>query len=421
MQKQSLAHKIPPWLAAARWSASLRAVLGLGTTQVIGWGTSFSTLTVFGSTIGEELGLPRVVVFAGVTLQLLVAAVLSPRIGKLIDRLGARRMMVAGSFIAALSMLLQSNAGGLVSFMAGWVLIGIAAPLMLNNAAMPGLVQVVGPNARQWITGLTLISGLTSTVFLPINFFLLETIGWRSAYLVFAGLHVFVCAPIHWFVLRRGAGVDDNADAPAADRPSADGILAPAQRRRAFILLAVWACTEGLLTWGLYMQVIDVLKALGLTAGAAIGVWAIVGPAQALARLGELVFAGRHSILTTAFFSALLTTLSFLAFLLFGVSVFSAMIFCAFMGVGHGLFAVARNTLPLTLFGSREYGSWMGLLMAPQNVANAAAPLLFAVVISHWNPIVALWVAGIGAALGFVSVLTLVRFCRASIDGRSKV
>ena len=396
----------------------MKAVVGLGAMQVIGWGTSFSTLTVFGSTIGDELGLSRVVVFGGVTVQLLVSALLSPRIGQLIDRVGARMIMTIGSIVAALALIVQSVATGLVSYMLGWILIGIAAPLMLNNAAMPGLVQVVGPNARRWITGLTLISGLTSTVFLPINFLMLETVGWRWAYFAYAGLHLFICAPIHWIVLRRGAGVEDNAGAPAKDRPHPDGILAPDQRRRAFVLLAIWACTEGLLTWGLYMQVIDVLKATGLSAGAAIGVWAIVGPAQAMARLGELVFAGRYSILTTAFCSALFTTVSFSAFLLFGVNIASAILFCVLMGVGHGLFAVARNTLPLTLFGAREYGSWMGLLMAPQSIANAAAPLVFAAVISHWSPAAAFWVAGVGAALGLVSVVTLVRFCKPSLDGR---
>jgi MFS family permease len=418
LQKPDNRSRLQRWFPFARSPASLKAVVGLGTTQVIGWGTSFSTLTVFGSTIGDELGLPRVVVFAGITLQLLVAALLSPHVGKLVDRLGARNIMVVGSFVAATAMLAQSVAIGLVTYMIGWVVIGCAAPLMLSNASMPGLVQVVGPNARRWITGLTLISGLTSTVFLPINYWLLESIGWRSAYLVFAAMHVCICAPIHWLVLRRGAGHAENETPQATGAASPDGILAPAQRRRAFVLLATWACTEGFLTWGLYMQVIDILQALGISAGAAIGVWAIVGPAQALARLGDLVFGGRTSILTTTFVSALFTSISFLAFLPFGVHVASAIVFCILMGIGHGLFAIARNTLPLMLFGSREYGSWMGLLMAPQSIANAAAPIIFAGLIAYWSPAAAFWVAGFGAAIGFVAVLTLVRFCRTAMESR---
>ena len=401
------------WIAVHRWPASLKAVVGLGITQIIGWGTTFSSLTVFGTAIGNELGLPRVVVFAGITLQLLVSALIAPRVGALVDRLGARHIMVVGSCLGAAAMVWQSSTRGLISYMLGWVIVGLTSPLMLNNAAMPGLVQVVGPHARRWISGLTLITGLTGTVFLPINSYMLDAMGWRNAFLVYAALHLVICAPLHWLVLRRGAGInDDPGGSPDRARPPPDGILAPEHKRRAFVLLAVWACTEGTLTWGLYMQVIDVFAGLGMDPRTAAWLWTIVGPCQALARFSDLVLAGRYSILATAFCSALFTSISFLAFLLFGVGLGSAMLFCAVMGVGHGLFAVARNTLPLTLFGAREYGAWMGRLMLPQNVANAAAPMLFAAVISEWSPVGALWIAGFGAALGFASVLMLVRFCR---------
>ncbi len=392
--------------------AGLLAVVGIGTTQVIGWGTSFNTLTVFGTTIGQELGLSRVVIFSGITLQLLVAALLATRMGRLVDRIGARPIMVAGSLVAALAMLVQGQARDLITYMLGWVLIGTAAPMMLNNAAMPGLVQVVGANARRYITGLTLISGLTSTVFLPINYYLLVTVGWRWAYVVFAVMHIVVCAPIHWYVLRRGAGISDAPADPAKPKPSGAGILAPGQRRQAFILLAIWACTEGILTWGLYMQVIDIFTASGIGTVAAVQIWTIVGLSQSMARIVELLTGAKHSILSTAVASAVLTSTSFLAFVVLGVNVASAVIFCLAMGLGHGLYAVARNTLPLTLFGAREYGQYMGLLMVPQNIVNAAAPILIAAIIAHWSAAGALWVSGLGACLGCLSVYLLARFCR---------
>ena len=42
---------------------TLRAVLGLGVTQIIGWGCSFTAITIFGTPIGQTLGLEREVVF----------------------------------------------------------------------------------------------------------------------------------------------------------------------------------------------------------------------------------------------------------------------------------------------------------------------------------------------------------------------
>ncbi len=390
---------------------TLRAIIGLGITQIIGWGCSFTALTIFGTPIGKALGLSREVVFGGITVMLLVSAFLAPRFGKLVDRLGARRVMVAGSFVAALAMLAQAQSAGLVSYMLGWVMFGIAMPMMLNTAAMPGLVQVVGPNARRAITGLTLLSGLTGTVFLPLSSWLLDEIGWRNAYFLFAALHVLVCAPIHWIVLRRR---QEPVITPRGDaRPAvAESPLTPEQKRWAFVLLATWSCTEGLLTWGLYMQVIDVLTGMGLSRSEAVWTWALVGPMQATARFFELMSGNRHSILTTALGSALMTTTSFAAFLLLGVSANSTIVFCLLMGLGHGLFAVARNTLPLTLFGAKEFGTYMGLLMVPQNIVNALAPVLFAFIIARVTPQAALMVAAFSACLGCIAVVMLVRFCK---------
>lgn len=400
--------------------ATAFAIGGLGITQIVGWGTSFSTLPIFGTVLSADLGLGREVIFGGLTLMLLVSALVSARVGGLVDRLGARPVMVTGSFIAALAMAVQSRSVGLVSYMIPWVLIGIASPMMLSNSAMPGLVQVVGPNARRAITALTLMSGLTGTVFLPLNKLLLDSIGWREAYLVFAVMHVFICAPIHYLVLNPRGGRAQLAGAPTRAAPPPDGLLAPAHRRRAFVLMAIWACTEGLITWGLYIQIIDIFKAAGLSDGVAIGLWAIVGPAQAAARFTDLVLGGRLSILTIALASAVLTSASFLAFAPFGVSFWPAVLFCACMGLGHGLFAIARNALPLALFGAREFGHYLGLLTVPQSIVNAAAPIIFAALISRVDPTYGLWLAATAACLGFVAVSVLVSFCRRNADFAAK-
>lgn len=411
-------------LSAAARRPYFRAVTGLGTTQLIGWGTTFSAIPIFGTPISIELALAREWVFGGITVMLLMSALIAPRVGKVVDRLGARPVMIVGSLAAAAAMLWQGWAWNLPTYIFGWVLVGIATPMMLGNAAMPGLVQVVGHNARSAITSLMLISGLTSTVFLPFNAWLLSTIGWRGAYLVFALLHLLVCTPLHWLVLRRQAAEEPpSAPAPSGSgRPRSafppEGLLPQDQRRKAFILIATWMCAEGLITWGLYLQVIDIFMALGLSTTEAIAVWAIVGPCQALARLIELMSGGRHSILTTTLGAAFGVSLSFVALLPLGVSVPTAVAFCICIGLGHGLFAIARNTLPLALFGSKEFGTYIGLLTVPQNICNAIAPVLFAAVLSRFSASGTLWISAIAAWTGLISVILLVRFCRAAMKER---
>jgi hypothetical protein len=95
------------------------AVLGIGLTQVIGWGTSFSAIAVLGTKIGSDLGLARELIFGGVTAMLVVGAVFSPYCAVLVERNGPRPMMAFGSIMAAAALALISAAHGVVLYWIG--------------------------------------------------------------------------------------------------------------------------------------------------------------------------------------------------------------------------------------------------------------------------------------------------------------
>lgn len=408
---------VPTVTAAELPWKSVFAIAGLGTTQIIGWGSAFTPLMVLGATFAHDLNVPREIAFAGITVMLIVSALVAPHVGKAVSRRGARPVMMAGSAILGASMVAMALCSGIFTYMLAWVIIGIGMPMALNNTAMPGLVEVVGRNARRAITALTLMSGLTSTVFLPLIVLLDGRFGWRGAYLVFALLHFFVCLPIHAAVLARDPHAKRNAP-PASSGSAAStflqGSLPASKRKLAFAMIALWSCTEGMLTWGLNLQIIDVMKGLGLTHAAAIGVWMFTGPCQASARLVDLVLGNRFHILTAALTSAALAPIGFLVLLFAGMSVWTAGTFCVCFGIAHGFYAIARNTLPLMLFGQREYALYMGRLSVPQNIANAVAPVLFASILFRVGPEMAVWLAALSAMAGFVAVFVLVRHCRAS-------
>src|SRR5690606_23514970 len=163
------------------------------------------------------------------------------------------------SLLAAMAMIALALTEVIVTYLLAWIFVGLAMPMMLANTALVGLVQIVGSNARKAITGLMLMSGLTGTEFLALNALLIESIGWRNAYLVVAVLHLLVCVPIHALILRRDAPEHMAADPSSSDR-GMDGLLPPDKRFMAFVMLTIWSCTEGLIVWGLYMQIIDVFK-----------------------------------------------------------------------------------------------------------------------------------------------------------------
>src|SRR5690606_32317797 len=73
---------------------------------------------------------------------------------------------------------------------------------------------------------------------------------------------------------------------------------------------------------------------------------------------------------------------------LIGVALFSlsqplaAFVAAAVYGAGNGIMTIARGTLPLALFGPDAYGERMGVMARPVLIAQAAAPILPATVLT---------------------------------------
>jgi hypothetical protein len=59
----------------------------------------------------------------------------------------------------------------------------------------------------------------------------------------------------------------------------------------------------------------------------------------------------------------------------------AASVFAIFHGAGNGILTIARGTLPLAIFGPRNYGYRLGIIGAPARMAQAAAPLAFGLLI----------------------------------------
>ena len=92
----------------------------------------------------------------------------------------------------------------------------------LYDAVFAALGKLYGKDARTPITNLTLFGGFASTVCWPLSAFLAESFGWRSACLIYAGLHLLISLPLQMAVMppqspqqTKQAGTDDVAMRPA--------------------------------------------------------------------------------------------------------------------------------------------------------------------------------------------------------------
>ncbi|MBM3623134.1 MAG: MFS transporter [Alphaproteobacteria bacterium] len=386
---------------------SRRAVAGLAVTQIIGWGTTFHLPAVLGSVMAPSIGVSMEVLFGGISMQLLASALVAPRVGRRIDRMGGRAIMVAGSVLLAVALVLIALAHGPILYFIGWALIGLATPMTLGAGTQASLVQVAGPSARRAVSVLLFFTGLPSFFFWPLASWLEPMIGWRHTTLLFAAMHLLICVPIHLAVLRRRIPVRLSADGTAMEEG-----LPPRARRGAFWLLATVLAFAGMISWGVALNIIELLKASGLSPTTAVFIATLAAPIQAAARIVEFMFGGRYPATITALVSAAVMPLGFVAMLIGGGSVWAAAMFVACYGVSNGLMTLARATIPLALFGRGEYGTWTGRLTTPQNLIFAASPVVFAALLQRQGPDVMTW-AGLAMAVGcLIAMVLLARYAR---------
>ena len=188
-----------PDIIAGPW----RAVLVLGVTEILAWGAIFYPPVLTVPLIAHERGWSMAFAMGGFSLALLTAGLVSPRVGSMIDRHGGHRIMPLGSLLAALGLALIVYADHPAAYLAVWLLLGVAIAATLYDPAFATLGRIFGAAARRPITALTLAGGFASTVSWPATHFLIEAVGWRGTYLVYAALLALVAAPLHAFALPR--------------------------------------------------------------------------------------------------------------------------------------------------------------------------------------------------------------------------
>jgi hypothetical protein len=130
------------------------------------------------------------------------------------------------------------------------------------------------------------------------------------------------------------------------------------------------------------------LESTGLSLQAAVGIAALVGPAQVLARFLEFGFLSRIHPLVQAKVSSLAHPLGGLALLLLGGP--AGAVFAVLHGAGAGILTIIKGTLPLVLFGAHGYGARQGLIMMPARIGQAFAPFVFSMLMSKFGTS-ALW------------------------------
>lgn len=377
-----------------------RAVLVLGVTQILAWGALFYPPVMMVPLIAADRGFSITFAMGGFSAGLLVAGLVSPLVGAQIDRHGGHRVMPFGSLAGACGLVALVHAAHPAAYLAAWMLLGAAMAMSLYDPAFATLGRIFSVKARQPITILTLAGGFASTVSWPVTYVLLQTLGWRGTYLVYAALLACVAAPLHAFALPRGRaeGTPLRAD-PATAAPR----VHPANGTMFALVLAAFAA-YAFIPSGLSAHLLAIFGRAGLDAQAVVMIGMLFGPSQVAARICELVFARNVHPVWIARFAVSLLLLAFATLGMFGFSTPVAVVFAIMFGVANGLSTIARGAVPLALFGAVGYGRIIGRIAGPALVVTSVAPVVLAFVIERASDPAAL---GVAAAFAAVSLLCM--------------
>ena len=384
------------------------AVWALGVTQIVGYGTLYYSFAILAPAMALDLGLPHQWVFAALSLALFLGSLLAPAAGRMADRLGAGHVMTVGSASSALALAACALAPERISFIAALVAMQLASCFVLYATAFVAIVQIGPLGAQRSITHLTLIAGFASTLFWPVTTWLHGFLDWRAVYLVFAGLNLLLCIPIHaWLMHLSRARQVLGSNAPAAAlAPLRTMPLEPARIRLVFALMMAGFAIEGFVLSAVLLHMVPLLTALGLGMAGTL-VSTLFGPSQVASRLVNMLFGGRLSQAILAVIATVLLAVGLAVLLLTAPSLSGIAAFVVLFGLGSGLISIVGGTLPLEMFGRQGYGSRVGWMSAARQFSSSFAPFVFAVMMARASvplSIGALWVVALCGVAVFAMI-----------------
>jgi predicted MFS family arabinose efflux permease len=385
-------------------------ISALGVAQILAWGTSFYFPAVFATAIVADTGWSLSWVVSGTSLGLLVAGLISPQVGRIIDKHGGRPVLLASSLFYAAGLAAAGLAPNLPLYLAGWALVGIGMGTGTYDAVFAALGKLYGSSARGPITNLTLFGGFASTVCWPLSAFMIDHAGWRVACLIYAGLHLMIALPLQMAVVRKASRGAPALVQETQQRPAVPALIE--NETKIFVLLAVMLSISAGIGSIVIVSFMIFMQARGVDYAVAVSLGTLFGPAQVGARVVERLFGNHYHPIWTMIASCGLMAIGLI--MLLGSFPLLLLIILIYGG-GYGISWIGRGTLPLALFGPERFPRLMGKLAFPSLIVQAAAPSAGAWLIEAKGADVTIAVLTALALINVVLIGTLWASCRARI------
>ena len=358
-------------------------VFGLGLATIVSFGVTQYLFGVLILPIQQETGWSRVQISGAYSAGFLVFGLLGLPVGHLVDRHGGRFLMSLGSLLAIGSLVGLSKIDQVWQLYVLWSGgLGLAMAMTLSGVSFTIIANFFRRQRGRALAILSVLAGLSPSIYIPAAGWLVRHLGWRSALVVLALTVLTVALPIHALVVRRrpeDLGLEpDGESRSTAERPAQVGpTLAVALRSRTIWMLAAATAMYSAAYAVVLTHTVAFLVGRGFDdvfAAEVIGLVGIVGLPGLVAfnLLSDRIGARVPLTLCTA---------------LQGLGVVSLLIgshpafvfgFVGVYGLGFGAISTLRGATVAEHFGRHAYGSIFGAQQLAGAVAAATGPLVAA-------------------------------------------
>jgi MFS family permease len=379
----------------------LRRVLAtLCLSQITSWGVLYYAFSVLSAQISERTGWSPTSVTAAFSIALVVSAVVGIPVGRWLDRHGPRTVMTAGAVLGPLAVAGVALSPNLLCFTVTWIAAGVAMGAVLYPPAFAALTRWYGPHHVGALTILTLVAGLSSTVFAPLTAALAAHLDWRTTYLVLAAVLAAITIPAHALGLRRPW--------PAAPVPRVAEAPSRTTRSRPFIALTAAIALAACASYAIIVNLVPLMAERSISAEVAAIALGLGGVGQVLGRLGYRALVRRLGVRTrTAIILAGIAGTT--ALLGIVTSLVTLVVVAVLAGFVRGILTLLQATAVTERWGSTHYGQLSGVLSAPVMLATATGPWIGAALASVLGGYAPMFLAlgGIGALAAIISLASI--------------
>lgn len=345
-------------------------------------GYSVSVIHIYGINpylipVTEEFGWTRAQFTGAYTMAILFQAICAIPLGMLVDRIGSRRLGLAGAALVCLAFsLLGTASGSLLNWYLLWGLITVVA-LPVQATVWTGAVATRFEKSRGMAFAVTLCgASLAQFLFPPVANALIESRGWRPAFMIHGIGWLLIVWPLIFLFFRgkRDPGRDGAKPAPAAAFAGMGIVEALKSSIYLRLLLASLCFTFTVVS--LSYHFLPIMSGKGFSGSEAAWLTSLIGLASIAGRIGTGWLIDRYRASLIGAVSFTLPIVAVLILMSGGGGAWAAATAAILLGLTLGAEVDVIVFLTSRYFGLRNFGALYGGPLAALSIGSAIGPLI---------------------------------------------